>query len=123
MKKLFTLAAIALSLSATAQINIVKSDTTVIGKDTIISAKGSALILPVIVTVQGDSAWSLTWRIDGIQRDSTQDSYGQIYLFGKSGNRLSQDGFVIPAYIINNWVGNNYIDDFIFRQKKRFKKR
>lgn len=98
-------------------------DTTIVGNDTILSPKGAALIKPIVVNIQGDSAWSISWRVDNIQRDSTQDSNATIFLFSKSGNSLGQDYLIMPSDIINKWVGNNYIDDYIFSVKTRFKRR
>ena len=101
-------------------------DTTINKWDTVISPKMAILITPVVINFQGDSAFSLSWRIDGVTRDTTNGANGTVSLYGKTGRSLIQFSVNIPKEIINNWgTDPATIDNFIFSipESKRFRKR
>lgn len=127
MKKLLTTIAIFLSLSAMAQPGMFgrHMDTTVINNDTILSRRGAIQIQPVIVTVNGDSAWSVFWVVNNVTSDTSIGSYASVTFYGKNGNQLSEKGIEIPASVVNDWVENSSITDYIFTHKDfiRFKRR
>lgn len=98
-------------------------DTTVAGIDTIIHQKGAIIIQPVIVTVQGDSAYSLFWSVNNVTSDTTRDSNAQVTVYNKEGRQLAEFWALIPFSIVNDWITNDSIDQYIFSIYSRFKRK
>lgn len=91
-------------------------------KDTAIIPKGAIPIYPTLFF--SDSAYSISWVVNRITSDTTVDSYGEIHVFSKRGNQITEYGFPIPCAIINGWGTNNSsIDNFIFNKFPQFKKK
>lgn len=90
--------------------------------DTTIIPKGGIPIVPMLFLT--DSTFSIGQQVGKISSDTTLDSYGEIYVYSKKGNRIFEYGFIIPKEIINSWGTNNKtIDDFIFNKFPQFKRK
>lgn len=116
MKKILTILSI---FAASFSFGQVKS---VVNGDTVIHQKSAILINPIALNINGDTAYSLFWIVDNISRDSTANSNGRLFLFDKKGGAIQTITFDIPSKIINEWIGNNSIDNFILNKYPKFKK-
>lgn len=120
MKKTLTVIAVLFCVNLQAQ--TVKSDTSiVINGDTIKYSIGAILINPVIVDAQGNEAYSITWSAFGLTQDTTKGCNTYVILHGKNNQQLADFNQPIPASIVNIWLENSVIDDYILSQNPRFK--
>lgn len=122
MKKVILLALVLASLSTKAQMYRNNSDTAIIGQDTIYYQKGAILIKPIIVNYLGDSAWSLSWTVNGLSSNGDGcNTY--VTLRGKNNQQLADFNCYIPASVVAVWgISNTPIDVYILSQHPRFVK-
>ena len=100
-----------------------KTDTTiVIGGDTVTFNIGAIVIEPVIVDAQGNEAYSITWSAFGLTQDTTKGCNTYVVLHGKNNQQLAEFNQPIPASVVNVWLNNSIIDDYILSQNPRFKR-
>lgn len=93
-------------------------------KDTVIAPKHAALIEPIVVNYQGDQAYSLSWSMGNLNRDTTVDGIAFVNLNGKKGQSLVSYSVTIPKSIMNaNTNLIDTVDDYIFSLNKRYKKK
>jgi len=100
-----------------------KTDTTiVIGGDTVTFNIGAIVIEPVIVDAQGNEAYSITWSAFGLTQNTTNGCNTYVVLHGKNNQQLAEFNQPIPASVVNIWLDNSVIDDYILSQNPRFKR-
>ena len=100
-----------------------KTDSTiVIGGDTVTFNIGAIVIEPVIVDAQGNEAYSITWSAFGLTQDTTKGCNTYVVLHGKNNQQLAEFNQPIPASVVNVWLDNRVIADYILSQNPRFKR-
>jgi len=100
-----------------------KTDSTiVIDGDTVTFNIGAIVIEPVIVDAQGNEAYSITWSAFGLTQDTTKGCNTYVVLHGKNNQQLAEFNQPIPASVVNVWLNNSVIDDYILSQNPRFKR-
>jgi|GEM_PF-4149371 len=100
MKKLFTILLVAVAYNVSAQ-----------KVDTVYKA---IQITPIVVNaLKKDTAYQLTWRIDGVHRNDSLPATSQVHVFDRKGRRIMQDEVIIPASVLAVWLANTVIDDYI----------
>lgn len=116
MKKTLTIIAVMFCISLNAQ-----SDTSIVRYgDTIKYSKGAILIEPVVVDAQGNYAYSITWNAFDVTQDTTKGCNTYVILHGKNNEQLTAFNQPIPASVVNVWVENTVIDNYILLQNPRF---
>lgn len=71
-------------------------------------------ISPIVVNaLKKDTAYQLTWRIDGVHRNDSLPAVSVIQVFNRKGRRIMEDEVTIPASVLAVWLANTVIDDYI----------
>lgn len=130
MKQVLTIIAVMFCINLQAQTdttvinsNSINADTSIIiGNDTVYFNKGAILIQPVIVDAQGNNAYSITWSAFGVTQDTSKGCNTYVVLHDKNNKPIGEFNQPIPANIVNIWLENSIIDDYILSQNPRFKK-
>ena len=74
---------------------------------------GSTPVIPVVATLKNDTTYSFGWMISRVSSDTTLDAYGEVYLYNRNGSKIFEEGFTVPKSVVNAWITNKVIDDFI----------
>lgn len=102
MKKIIVILLIVISLNAYSQ----KVDT----------VRNSIQIQPVVINqLKADTAYQLFWRI-AVDRGSDNIGYGVLY--NRIGNKIYDFNFTVPKEVMNIWLDDKIIDDFILSKYK-----
>ena len=117
MKKYITFLLLIAAIGAKAQVKI-KS---IAGGDSIVLPKGCYEIKPVVVTAMGDTARSMTWCTNQMQRDTLIGFNLNVSLFNKNGAQIAVFGMQMPP-LQNVQLYLNMLDNYISQQNKRFVK-
>lgn len=86
--------------------------------------KASLSIQPVIVNMNGDTAYYLHWKACDVDRHDTSATMDVVVsLLNKKGKLVSGFNLVVPASVVNSWgLDPKPIDDFILSKNPRLKK-
>lgn len=102
MKKLLFIALCFIALNTKAQ----KIDT----------VKYSIQIQPVITNpFQKDTAYQLSWRCNGLERDSTASATFYVAMFNREARKVLDFNVVVPPSILKTWSSDTVIDDYILK--------
>ena len=116
MKKILTFLMVITTLNALASV-----DTGAIATiDTAFIPKSAIRIYPISINLKGDSAYSFTWGISGLNRDTSTSVVLSVSLLDKSGNKMYNVDYPIPSFIINKGINIGVIDNFILTRNKMF---
>jgi len=86
--------------------------------DQIVLQPGSFEVTPIIVTLQGDTARSLSWVSNSIQRDTTQAFSVIVVVYDKKGVVLNSSNTIVPASTYAKWaLFLNKIDNYILKKR------
>ena len=117
MKKLLIFLFVLLTFKSNAQLYNYSKDTTIgVLIDTVINSRfeGGA-----------DTALSMSWVANNVNRELGSSAYFTVKLYGRRGNLLHSFSLEVPASVVDVWVDNSAIDDYIFavtRYRKKVKK-
>lgn len=90
--------------------------TTVCFSQKVDTVRNSIQIQPIVINpLKEDTAYQLFWRIS-VDRGSDNTGYGVLY--NRIGNKVYDFNFVVPKEIINVWLDDKVIDDFILTKYK-----
>jgi hypothetical protein len=119
MKKLILLLSIPFSLSVSAQ-----QDTIIVNNDTIIKPVGAILVENVIVSAQGDTAFSMDFVALNVKSDTLSGCNTYVTLQSRRGNVISDFNQWIPADVLKRWDDNpSPIFDHILANNPRLKRK
>lgn len=80
-------------------------------------------IQPVIVNpFQKDTAYQLTWRCNGLERDSLASATFYVAMFNREARKILDFNVTIPPAILKTWSSDAVIDDYILKQYNLKKK-
>lgn len=81
--------------------------------------KHAIAIIPVILEIKKDTAYSVTWKVSDINRDTLLPASLFVYLLNRTGGRVYEYEIVLPASIVRKWGSDNtLIDDYVFITNK-----
>jgi len=73
-------------------------------------------IQPIVTNVfQKDSAYQVTWRCNGLERDSTASATFYVAMFNRQARKVLDFNVVVPPSILKNWSSDTVIDDYILK--------
>ena len=117
MKKIIIISFLIVAIGVKAQVKI---KSIAVG-DSIVLPKGCYEIKPVIATAMGDTARSMTWCTNQMQRDTLIGFNLNVSLFNKKGAQIAVFGMQMPP-LQNVQLYLNMLDNYISQQIKRFVK-
>jgi len=85
---------------------------------------GAIPIIPIVVNANGDSAYSVSWRINSITSDTSVQPIVFIYVHDKKGAILSIIETKLSQSVSRKFFGSfSFVDSFILGNIPRFKKK
>lgn len=80
------------------------------------SVKYAIQIQPIVTNVfQKDTAYQVTWRCNGLDRDSTASASFYVALFNREARKVLDFNISIPPAILKTWSSDTVIDDYILK--------
>lgn len=87
------------------------------------SVKYAIQIQPLIVNqFQKDTAYQLSWRCNGLERDSTASASFYVALFNREARKVLDFNISVPPSVLKNWSSDTVIDNHILKQYNLKKK-
>lgn len=82
------------------------------------TVKNALQIHPVLVNpLKGDTAYQIKWSVN-VFRGKGEDCLSYIQFLDRNGNKVEDVNVIIPANIIEVWLDDKVIDDFILNRFK-----
>lgn len=87
------------------------------------TVKNSLQINPVLVNpLKGDTAYQITWSVN-VFRGKGEDCLSYIKFLDRHGNKVQDVNIIIPSSVIEVWLDDKVIDDFILNRFKLSKRK
>jgi hypothetical protein len=100
-----------------------RTDTVVVGTDTIVKPISAILVQPSVVNAAGDTAYSMDFIALNVSSDTLSGCNSYVTLMNKKGGVVAGFNQELPAAVLNLWGKSpKPIFDYILEQNPRFRR-